>query len=217
MSKLTELPVQILAEDCKSYKYLTNLGMQPCPPLNYPDDGKAKNFNTLGFKNLTSYRPIYLQYFLLHGISVLWLDSDIVPKLDLFGFIPPGVDMVLVDDKSNDCHYSSHGKCSCFIFMNPRNASLRFLSKWIEIMPRHANDQPALNAALANLGHEDHLSLVMLPRYLFPNGRDYAKFLNSSAWIHANYRVGRKAKEEFLKIYGYLGQEFFLTRAELVC
>ena len=92
-----------------------------------------------------------------------------------------GFDAVLFDDKKTDAHYSSNYLCSCFIFFKPSLETLSKLELWLELKKNENKNQLAFNRAISQ-------KISILPRSVFPNGHDFDRFQNSSAWIHANYR-----------------------------
>ena len=192
-----------IAEDCDTFSYLVRAfgRHHVAPPVLNDGDKDAQIYGSKGFGKLASMRPIYMHYFLNRGVSVLWQDLDSVPFQDPMKFIPRGFDAVLIDGESTDFHYSSNNLCSCFIYMNPSFSSLSTLQLWIEElkkMEKNIVNQPGFNRAISKAKAEQKITIAILPRSVFPNGRDYDRFMNTSAWIHANYRKGAELKQEFL-------------------
>ena len=196
--------IVIIAEDCVAYSHLVSvIGRYHVAPPLVRSNSRAQFFESEDFGKLVSTRPVYMHYFLNRGISVIWQDIDSVPLQDPMKFIPRGFDAVLVDDKKTDAHYSSNYLCSCFIYMNPSLQSLSTLEMWIdELKKEERKNQLAFNRAISRVRTEQKMTLAILPRSVFPNGYDFDRFENSSAWIHANYRKGALIKQDFLKQRG---------------
>lgn len=202
--------VVFIAEDCIAYNALTSrLGKHHvAPPIMERRETSEDEIFSEIFRNMTLLRPRYLHYFLNRGVSVLWQDIDSVPIQDTMNFFPKGYDVVAVDDRSTDAHYSSNYLCACLLFLNPSQHTFTLLNQWMSEIEMNINndrdnDQLALNRALSKLKHKKQITLAVLPRTVFPNGHDYDSYATTSAWIHANYLIGGESKRNFLRKRGY--------------
>lgn len=199
------LDIVLVAEDCNVYKCLTNaIGQKHVlPPLFGDSDSDAQNFNTEGFGRMVRFRPVYMHFFLNRGINVIWEDIDSFPMDDLRKYWTRGADITAVDDSNTGCHYDSNNLCSCLIFSQATYASMRFLETWMSMMSKGAKrNQLAFNDALKSAKSDHGLSVVILPRSLFPNGATLDANNSTSRWVHANYRIGKEKKLEYLTHHG---------------
>lgn len=197
--------IVFIAEDCSAFSYLSSaLGRHHvAPPILKNVNKEPQIYGSQGFGKLASMRPMYIHYFLNRGVSVIWQDLDSLPLQDPMKFVPRGFDAVLIDDKRTDFHYSSNYLCSCFIYMNPTPSTFLTLNDWIEELKLDENiNQLAFNRAISTARKKKRMTIAILPRNVFPNGNDFDRFIETSAWIHANYRKGSLKKYEFLKKRG---------------
>lgn len=208
---------QVIAEDCASYHFLKRRGLNPCPPLEIPDSGSGKTYNTMGFHMLTSLRPHYLRFFVERGWDSLWLDSDVVTLQNPLAHIPRAAVAVFSDDRPPGRVGASSYICSCFIFLRKSNATLRLLDRWLLHIPYAANDQPALNRAVGDATRRFGLRHMVLARELFPNGALYPVHKGTAAWAHANFRKGLAAKEKFFSDHQLLRPVFAQAKQEITC
>ena len=194
----------VIAEDCGAYNLLKKASVHVCTPLSLKETSNlGDNFDTDGFLEITATRPLYVALGLKHGFHVLWMDSDSSPLADPLGFIGGEMETVLVDGNRNENHYQSDNYCSCFFFVRNTVDNIMWMEEWVNVMAHNyttKNDQPAYNIAYRNLRRDGKLQrTIVLPRTLYPNGADYPMFKTSSAWIHANRRIGLQAKVGFLR------------------
>ena len=172
----------------------------------------ASDYNTHGFNRVAARRIKYLQWFLQHGISVIYHDSDIVFYQDPFSFLPgKGYDVVLTTDAPDDTKhpYGARAKaCSCFIYIHPTEPAMKLLEAWQAhtFLPgRTHQDQVALNDALRtfriNQSYTD-VKILMLPAYLFPSGAHARAAAATAVWYHANWMVGPERKKAALQARG---------------
>jgi len=121
--------------------------------------------------------------------------------------------------------------CSCLVFLRSCPQSIWLMNRWKSLL-KHGRgvmeDQMLFNRALEDLGNplvfrggglpiafngtseeEDEKAskvsrwrAVILPSQNFPNGQHWDMHRTTAAWAHANYRMGKDSKIEFLKERG---------------
>ena len=174
-----------------------------CLPLLGDRDADAQNFNTEGFGRMVSVRPVYMHFFLNRGVHVIWEDVDSFPLDNLRKYWTRGADITAVDDSNTGNHYDSNNLCSCLIFSQATHVTLLFLEMWMSMMGDGVKkNQHAFNNALKSAKSDHGLTLVILPRTMFPNGATFDSHNATSKWVHANYRVGKQKKIQFLIKHG---------------
>lgn len=214
------LDIVLVAEDCNVYKCLSHAfgHSHILPPLLGDRDADAQNFNTEGFGRMVSVRPVYMHFFLNRGVHVIWEDLDSFPLDNLRKYWTRGADITAVDDSNTGNHYDSSNLCSCLIFSQATPATLFFLETWMSMMDSRAKtNQGAFNNALKYAKSDHGLTLVILPRTLFPNGATLDANNATAKWVHANYRVGKQNKIEFLMRHGMDLTKFQETLKVMYC
>lgn len=169
-----------------------------------------------GFSQLVNTRPRRLLYLLNKGCSVLYVDVDTVWLKDPFHDIDAAGqhDIYLTDDHGNPNAFQTHSCkngdtwnfCTCFMYVRPTEHAKQLMQLWINEAERRkkfdqfALNQPEFNNVLCN----SNSSYTMLPRKLYPSGEVFnirgvdLEGPSAPAVVHANYRVGREAKQGFL-------------------
>jgi hypothetical protein len=205
----------VIAEDLPSYDYL----MSFTPGHTVPSSMLGRPFSRSGRKpasfdspdfNWCS-RPYYLRELIRRNFSAVWIDSDVALHQDPFELSYESDTIVLVDDKPflkpNCCPQYRNYYCSCFVLVRPSRSAEALLSTWAHLCGNRTNDQVPFNEALTLL--EGAVSWRTMPKELFPSGFDAERLTltkkpgwESPAWIHANWREGNLAKEQFLNLFG---------------
>lgn len=203
LREVSNIPLFIIAEDCQAYRVLSNhIGSdRVLPPLIDREDTSASKFDTPQFGEIVNSRPRYISFFLRRGVPVLWEDCDSFPLADPSQFFVKGVDLTLVDDRPSDAHYTSDNMCTGFMYISANSQCIALMNKWSLIQKAtKTKNQIPFNQALSEM--RSSLTKVVLPRAIFPSGRDLKYFKSTSKWVHANYLVGYDAKRRFLKFHG---------------
>jgi hypothetical protein len=211
--------VLIVAEDCAAYRLLSKVVGHDhvAKPLVPPSTQRATRFGDAEYGNIVRRRPFYMMALLHAGIKSLWLDVDTFPIVDPFTVVPQGLgaaDIVVVDD--------TYSLCSCFIYLggNPVHA-LWVVERWASIVhknPSVNNDQPALNQAVNDaldpaIFGSNNFTRIILSERQFPSGAVFDKYRHTALWDHANFMVGREAKQSALQQRGHWN----VTDFQVVC
>ena len=126
-------------------------------------DAYATTFNSRGFRELTSTRPVFLRAFLEAGYSVLYSDIDTVWQRNLWEYVDePSTSRshnndTTATDKAVVWKDGPSDLCTCLMYLPapPANhesssgsTALTLLDHWIAAIRTgtYANDQPAFNA-----------------------------------------------------------------------
>ena len=206
--KLGYSNVIVISSDCATYTALVSLiGYDHvAKPLFPPATRVAQSFDSLDWGKIVTRRPVYMKYVLQAGYNVLWQDADSVPIKDVLQVLPPSLPMQFDVILTNDSLVGHPEQlCSCFLYMmHNRTGSHWLLDRWKLHVQGSGHDQPALNHAL-----EDALNVteygsaefehMVLPQRMFPNGAQWDSYNHTAFWGHANFRVGKDAKLEFMK------------------
>ena len=199
--------VLIVAEDCAAYRLLAKeVGSDHvAKPLVPSSTKRPTKFREAEYGNIVRRRPLYMAALLHAGIKPLWLDVDAFPIVDPFAVVPQGigaVDIVVVDDIKS--------LCSCFIYFggSPVHA-LWVVERWASLLQENPenNDQPALNQAMDDALDPDvfgsnNFTRIILPIRQFPSGLNFDDYRHTALWYHANWMVGRDAKQSALQQRG---------------
>jgi len=128
-------------------------------------DAYAPTFNSRGFRELTSTRPVFLRAFLEAGYSVLYSDIDTVWQRNLWEYVDEEEERQ-TRSRSNDTATATKAVvwkdgpshlCTCLMYLpappasnhdSSRGTALTLLDHWIAAIRTgtFANDQPAFNA-----------------------------------------------------------------------
>lgn len=204
----------VIAEDLPTYEYLLNVAPRntlPSSIFGRPFSHKARQaaeFDSPEFDWCS--RPYYLRELTRRNFSAVWIDSDAALVRNPFDVVRHiTARIVLVDDEPTLLPITKypHYYCSCFVLVRPSRAAEALLSTWAHLCANRTQDQIPLNEALDLL--EGAVPWWTMPKQLYPCGYDAERLSltrkpgwESPAWIHANWRVGEKAKEEFLSRFG---------------
>jgi hypothetical protein len=142
--------------------------------------------------------------------SVLWQDTDSVPILDPFQFLPPALDAVFTNDTARLAGDDNAGVCGGFLYLKGGSAAAGWLlRRWAVQLGADRTNQAALNRALRDAldsgvydGSAGPFAHLVLPQRRFPSGKLFPRFKTEAAWCHANWREGRDAKRAFLQEHG---------------
>jgi len=198
----------VIAEDEKVYQFLTNTTdlkghVLRSSEFHRPFEAHGAHafveYDSKGFSWCS--RPHYLLSVVRYGYTAIWIDSDAVLLRSPMHILPDMYDIVVTEDSNQPQSYSI--PCSCFIVARPRPATLDLLRSWATLCGDATQDQHSLGAALNML--RGNVSMYMMPVQAFPNGF----FMNATEvsalpsslqpyWVHANWRVGKDAKNRFL-------------------
>lgn len=161
------------------------------------------DFGTPEYSALVGKRPTRVMHFLSRGCSVLYADIDavwirpVLPEIANLGVHS----LYLTDDSRGNLGFTEWYLCSCLLYMHPTDAIKQLVTDWgLYIVHYDVLDQIALNAVLkADFQGDRQVSFGVLPYSKFPPGCA-AKANNQTAVVlHANWRVGIPAKEDFFK------------------
>jgi hypothetical protein len=204
----------VIAEDLPAYEYLLSYAPRNTMPsymFQRPFSRTGKKsapFESPDFK--MCHRPHYLTELVRHNFSAVWIDSDIALLRNPFKVLRQETNnIILVDDEPflNPIKTYRHYYCSCFVLVRPSRDAEALLSTWAHMCGNGTQNQVPLNDALDLL--EGALSWKIMPKRLYPSGFDAERLTltrqqgwESPYWIHANWRVGNKAKEQFLSRFG---------------
>jgi hypothetical protein len=204
----------VIAEDSPTYEYLLSLvprNTLPSYMFGRPFSRKARqaaSFDSPDFK--MCYRPYYLRELIRRDFSAVWIDSDVALLQNPFDILRHEVDnIVLVDDEPflKPIKKYRHYYCSCFVMVRPSRAAEAMLSTWGHLCGNLTQNQVPLNEALDLL--EGAVPWRTMSKELYPCGYDAERLTliktlgwESPAWIHANWRLGQDAKEQFLARFG---------------
>lgn len=204
----------VIAEDLPSYEYLLTVASRntlPSSVFGRPfsrRSRKAAMFDSPDFDWCS--RPYYLRELIRQNFSAVWIDSDAALLRNPFDVVQGHVDdVVIVDDEPHmrPIKKYRHYYCSCFVLVRPSRSAETLLSTWAYLCGNRTQDQIPLNEALDLL--EGAVSWRTMPKGLYPSGFDAERLTltrkpgwESPAWIHANWRVGNTAKEQFLSRFG---------------
>ena len=200
--------VLIITEDDLSYNYLKKV--IPVVHLTRATSNRSSSrtallpakYGSRAFMKLTRVRGKYIRAILKEGYYVLWNDVDAAPLKNLEPFLPRGYDVGVTDD-SPRASYNSGNFCSCFVFYKPSALTLAFVDSWLMLLlqPSRSHDQADFNKALRIAREASGLSMFLFPVHLFPNGQYFDAQAKTALWCHANFRVGRSAKRDFLQAH----------------
>jgi len=204
----------VIAEDLPAYEYLLRFAPHNTLPsyiFGRPFSRTAReaaSFDSPDFDWCS--RPYYLRELIRHNFSALWVDSDAALLRNPFEVLRQMTSyVILVDDEPalQPITRYRHYYCSCFVFVRPSRAAEALLSTWAHLCGNRTQDQIPLNEALDLL--KGAVSWQTMPKELYPSGYDAERLTltkspgwESPAWIHANWRVGEEAKENFLSRFG---------------
>jgi hypothetical protein len=200
--------VLFIAEDCKGYHKLSALigNQHVVQPFQREHESLgAGDFASPVFGKIVTRRPQYIHYFLKRGLAVLWQDSDSVMIKDPYLFTMTPLDLILVDDDSHDAHFTSTNYCTCLMYFAPVLSNCQLLGDWNTLLKEKnaTTNQTGFNIVLKKRNVLRNNAVVVMPRTLFPNGKDFDRFKKTSFWIHANYRMGVDTKRAYLEARGF--------------
>jgi rhamnogalacturonan II specific xylosyltransferase len=176
------------------------------------------HYDSPDFNNLMCERLGIQQRVLDMGYSFLWTDMDTAWFEDVTKIIPRGLDFVGTGDRFRfDNSLEEENKiCGCMTFWSPTAAAKQALQDWKQnCFDSGVDDQRTLQEMWASGELKSKVSWYIMPWQLFPSGAlvdqvsqsiDFSRkdakveplpFL--PAVIHANYRVGSKAKRKFFQ------------------
>eukprot|EP00931_Biecheleriopsis_adriatica_P113900 TRINITY_DN8916_c0_g1_i1.p1 TRINITY_DN8916_c0_g1~~TRINITY_DN8916_c0_g1_i1.p1 ORF type:complete len:305 (+),score=40.15 TRINITY_DN8916_c0_g1_i1:69-983(+) len=186
-------PSSSLLQQESSFIEAGNTGKERCAFFVDPLD-----FGMPAYTKLVQGRPQHILYFLSKGCNVLYNDIDAVWLKSPFAQIEKAGmrDLYITDDKGMGSWESDY-LCSCFLYMRSGNTTQDLCKRWAAALGG-GMDQPALNAALRDMGMNNAEKSALLPRDQFPNGGEADKFQDPTV-LHANYMVGLDAKVRWLK------------------
>lgn len=207
----------VIAEDLPAYEYLLRVIPRQTLPSHVfgrPFSRTARpaaRFDSKDFDWCS--RPFYLRQLIRQNVRAVWIDSDAMLLKNPYEVVTStsssSDEVVLVDDEPvlQPITKYSHYYCSCFVMVRPSKAANAFLSTWAQLCANRTQDQPPLNEALDLL--DGVVSFTRLPKPVYPSGYDAERLTllrrpgwEAPAWVHANWREGVLAKEQFLSRFG---------------
>ena len=205
----------IIAEDAATLEYINKHHPRHSVPstlFGYSSQNISstfKNFGDADFAALSCRRPIFLSVILRLGYNVLWTDMDTAWTESPFPLIPRQHDFVGVQEYcENGCKIQSMLICTCLMHMQPTKAMFHFLNDWHQSCKASSgidnfNDQDHFNKVFKATG-ATYLQYYIMPCQVYPSGRSIDRSslfgeLLKPAWLHANWRIGKTSKREFME------------------
>ena len=174
-----------------------------------PDTSAFASFGSAAFAQLTCVRPVILAGILVAGINSFWSDADSAYLSDPRHVVPNLYEYVGADDSHTGNEQNTTRLCTGFSFLRPTVSVSDLLLDWHHDcvqgldMSSTRHDQTSFNAVMQAEGKRNSLKFYILPRRVAPNG-DLCRQIRldkdaKPLWIHANWVVGRKAKQSLLR------------------
>eukprot|EP00732_Lithocolla_globosa_P001410 Lithocolla_globosa_v1_NODE_695_length_3420_cov_22.731055.p1 type:complete len:580 gc:universal NODE_695_length_3420_cov_22.731055:304-2043(+) len=203
--------VVLIAEDNAMLDYLEKRFPGRALTLGKTSSQKAATYDTKEYKTIVSKRPQYLSQFLQCGVSVLYMDADIVLLKNPFDyFVQPGdYDALLANDNINyklvgeEIQTQGQLACTGFMFWKPSASSFEFLEQWTKSL---AKGDVVNQFKFRDVLQKNIIKYAMLPLHDFPNGKLFwddrlSSFFKSHppVFVHNNYIKGDQNKIERFK------------------
>jgi uncharacterized protein (TIGR01627 family) len=167
----------------------------------------ALDFATQDYYAMVSARPTHIMQQLEEGYNVIYADIDAVWRSNPLPFMVPVLYRkdAMLQVEYNECYWNQKIKpcyCTGLIILQSNKRTIQLMLDWQKALAAKPKlNQPAFNDILFQTQKKTGIRHAPLPRWAFPNGKDYYQKFNDAqrakaVVVHNNFMVGHDKKRD---------------------